>query len=181
MELLLISNKKMKILLTRQDMESYNLDADNLDYGVKNTRQTLDEIFELAKRKTGFEIKKGKLFVQAFPCVDGGCEIYLTRLDEEVSGLVEDGCTDSYVLSCYKNVEEAEKTAKAISINPNINEVKIYKDLYNQSYLVAVRLNKKVTEEARIYIKAFFYETDAGGVIIQKKAKFSKERYKLIE
>lgn len=181
MELLLISDKKLKIMLTKQDMEKYNLKAEGLDYSIKNTRQILDEIFEIAGRKTGFEAKKGRIFVQAYPSVDGGCEIYLTRLENEISGLVEDGSTDTYIISIYTSQKEAAESGEKIRSNPNVNGIDIYKDRYKNTYLVTVKLHKNVSQENQTYISAYFSEIGAKKSGVFKRQSFSRERYKLIK
>ncbi|MBE6544118.1 MAG: adaptor protein MecA [Ruminococcaceae bacterium] len=180
MELLIISDCKLKIILSKGDMESYNLTAEALDYSLKNTRQTFDEIFELAKRKTGFEIKKGRLFVQVYPSVDGGCEIYLTRL-EEICGLVEDGYASTHVVSVYSSKDIAENSVDRIKHNSSIDRIDLYKDNYNGTYFVTARLKKNTAEDICGYIRAYFFESGANRCMTLKKQSFSKERYEHIK
>ena len=180
MELLLISDKKLKIMMTKHDMESYNLTSEALDYGVENSRHSLDEIFELAERKTGFKIKKEKLFVQAYPSLDGGCEIYLTRLEGEISGLVEDGSVNTYVLGIYKTEKDALGCARIIKSTRGIEDISVYEDIYNGTYLVIIKLNKKINDSNRTYIRACLTEMGCEGSATVRRKSFSKERYRLI-
>ncbi len=83
MELLRISDKKLKVMLSDEDMEKYRLDREHLDYDTTETRSAFWQILDEAKHKTGFDAGGGKLFVQIYPSRGGGCEMYVTLTEEE--------------------------------------------------------------------------------------------------
>ena len=83
MELLRISDKKLKVMLSDEDMERYRLDREHLDYDTTETRSAFWQILDEAKHKTGFDAGGGKLFVQIYPSRGGGCELYVTLTEEE--------------------------------------------------------------------------------------------------
>ncbi len=82
MELILISDTKLKIMLSRTDMAKYALKIEDIDYDNTETRRAFWNILDEAKHKTGFDAAREKIYVQIFPCRSGGCEIFVTKLDE---------------------------------------------------------------------------------------------------
>ncbi len=83
MELILISESKLKIMLTKGDMESYSITNEELDYENIDTREAFRSILDEAKNKTGFDSGGGRLFIKVFPSRNGGCEVYITKTSEE--------------------------------------------------------------------------------------------------
>lgn len=82
MELLRINDKKLKILLTKEDMTAYSLTAETLDYNNTETKRAFWSILDEAKHKTGFDAAKDKIYVQIYPSRGGGCELYVTKLTD---------------------------------------------------------------------------------------------------
>jgi negative regulator of genetic competence, sporulation and motility len=86
MELLRITDKKLKVTLTEEDMERYQLDRDTMDYDTTETRSAFWQILDEAKHKTGFDACGSRIFVQIYASRDGGCEMYVTIAEEEGRG-----------------------------------------------------------------------------------------------
>lgn len=84
MELILINENKLKIMLSDTDMKDYSLDCDRLDYGDLETKSILRSILDRAKCETGFDSGKGSIFIQLYPSREGGCEMYVTKLNLSV-------------------------------------------------------------------------------------------------
>lgn len=82
MELILISDTKLKIMLSEKDMSKYSLNVKELDYDNTETRRAFWNILDEAKHKTGFDAARERIYIQVFPSMGGGCEIFVTRLDE---------------------------------------------------------------------------------------------------
>lgn len=80
MELILISDSKLKITLTSDDMAQYELDCDTMDYDNTETRRAFWEILDRAKHITGFDAASDRVFIQLYPSKKGGCEMYVTKL-----------------------------------------------------------------------------------------------------
>ncbi|MEE1115692.1 MAG: adaptor protein MecA [Clostridia bacterium] len=80
MELILISESKLKIMLTAQDMSRYDIDAMTLDYTSDESRKAFHHILEDAKNETGFDTEGDRLFIQMYPSRSGGCELFVTKL-----------------------------------------------------------------------------------------------------
>lgn len=80
MEIILVSDDKLKILLTRQDMDGLGLIYENVDYSDENTRRVLLTLLGKAKEESGFSPRGAKLFVEVYPGDDGGCSLYFTTI-----------------------------------------------------------------------------------------------------
>ncbi|MBQ8907977.1 MAG: adaptor protein MecA [Clostridia bacterium] len=82
MDLIRISDDKLKVILDKRDMQEYALSNENLDYDNEDTRRALWEILDEAKRRLGFNAAENRILVQAYPDKKGGCEIYVTKMEE---------------------------------------------------------------------------------------------------
>ena len=85
MELILISDSKLKIMLSQKDMIKYALKVEDINYDNTETRRAFWSILDEAKHKTGFDAARERMFVQVFPSRCGGCEIFVTKLERGVS------------------------------------------------------------------------------------------------
>lgn len=82
MELIMISQSRLKIMLTAQDMQKYSLGTE-IDYSDSVTRRAFRNILKEAKEKTGFNAESEKIYVQFYPSKKGGCELYITKINDE--------------------------------------------------------------------------------------------------
>lgn len=98
MELIVISQSKLKIMLTAPDMQYYELQGNHINCVDENTRRAFRHIFDDARLQVGFDTAGERLFVQLYASRDGGCEIFVTKL----------GCEELY--------EAATATASTQSI-----------------------------------------------------------------
>ena len=80
MEMILISTNKLKIILTKEEITSFDLTTDMLDYGNTETKRMLWDILSKAKRSVGFDPDGYRVFVQLFPSKDGACELFITKI-----------------------------------------------------------------------------------------------------
>ena len=81
MELIIISDKKMKIMLTEKELYRYNLDSENFSLENDAQRHAFRRVLNDACRQSGFENKHSRLMVQMYPGKKGGCEIFVTRME----------------------------------------------------------------------------------------------------
>ncbi len=80
MEHILISPGKLKLMLTKSDLDKYNLDTAALEGEHTYTRRAFRALLSDVKRVAGFDAASDKVFIQLYPSRDGGAEIYITRL-----------------------------------------------------------------------------------------------------
>ncbi len=80
MELILISDAKMKVMLTAEDMKRYELDTAVIDSEGGATKRVLREILDEVKYRSGFDAAGERVLVQLYPSRAGGCELFVTKL-----------------------------------------------------------------------------------------------------
>ncbi|WRS26666.1 adaptor protein MecA [Oscillospiraceae bacterium MB08-C2-2] len=78
MEIILVSPEKLKIILTRQDMNNLSLEYEDMDYTDLQTKEVIVSLLEQAKEQAGFNPKNTKLFIEVYPTQEGGCVLYFT-------------------------------------------------------------------------------------------------------
>ena len=83
MEIIPIGNKKIKISLTKNDLEKYMLDLSDMDYKSTGTRKAFWSILDDVNKESGFDAAKNRIFVQVFTSPAGGCEMFVTSVAEE--------------------------------------------------------------------------------------------------
>ncbi|MBQ8174957.1 MAG: adaptor protein MecA [Clostridia bacterium] len=84
MELIKISDTKLKIMLTAEDMAHYAIASEALNYENTETRRAVWQILDEAKQRTGFDAASDRVLIQAYPSRMGGCELYITKIAQNV-------------------------------------------------------------------------------------------------
>lgn len=79
MELIVISDTKLKVILTREDMELFSLDCEHMEE-EERTRPSMEALFREVKRISGFDAVGARVLVQVWRDLSGGCELYVTKL-----------------------------------------------------------------------------------------------------
>lgn len=82
MEIITISEEKIKIMLNADDLKSFDLNASSIDYSNTETKRMFWDILSRAKRTVGFDTDGHRVLVQLYPSRCGGCEMFVTRLSE---------------------------------------------------------------------------------------------------
>ena len=82
LELNLMGQDKLRVILTPFDMIKYDLTCDKIDYDNTETRKAVWSILDYAKHETGFDAATGRICIQVYPEKNGGCEIYITKLQK---------------------------------------------------------------------------------------------------
>ncbi|MDR2908632.1 MAG: adaptor protein MecA [Oscillospiraceae bacterium] len=80
MDFSLIGPDKLKIMLTREELEELDIQYDEVDYSDSETRRTLLKLLEQGSAEAGFHPRRSRLFIEIFPGGGGGCVIYYTRV-----------------------------------------------------------------------------------------------------
>lgn len=83
MELIKISASRLKIMLSSEDMDSFELDCSDADRNTPRAREAFKRILKKAKELSGFDIGSEKLFIQLYPSRAGGCELFVSKLEPE--------------------------------------------------------------------------------------------------
>ena len=80
MELIRISDSKLKIMLTPTDMCHFELNNDSLGDDTAKMRQAFRLLMDEVKKQTGFDADDRHISIQYFPSREGGCEMFVTNL-----------------------------------------------------------------------------------------------------
>ena len=83
MELIRISDRKLKIMLTPTDMTHYELDTDSFGEDSVQMHRAFRLLLEDIHRQTGFDADDNHISVQFFPSREGGCEMFISNLQSE--------------------------------------------------------------------------------------------------
>lgn len=138
MELILISESKLKIMLTADDMENNGISEDLLTYGEKDVRKVFEGILEEAKIKTGFDSSTGRLIIQVYPSKDGGCEVYFIRKfdGEKNTGTKEKTPIQrkkkEYCVYLFEGISDAVTVCSVLKSSGYTNESALYTDKDNK-------------------------------------------------
>ncbi|MBO7304950.1 MAG: adaptor protein MecA [Clostridia bacterium] len=93
MDFLVVSDSKLKIMMSREDMKKYEIDGDNIDYDDPKVRRSFWRILDAAREACGFEASGDKVLIQFYPSKEGS-EIFVTKL-----GLISSGAERTIVKS----------------------------------------------------------------------------------
>lgn len=96
MDFIKLGSDRMKITLSRDDMDEYSVNCESLDYGDTGTRRAFWSILDEANRKTGFNAASGRAYIQVYRSKEGGCELFVTMLPDGLGPAASDGLS----LSC---------------------------------------------------------------------------------
>ncbi|MBE6598360.1 MAG: adaptor protein MecA [Ruminococcaceae bacterium] len=77
MELIKISDSKLKVMLSAEDMRDFDLDN---NMNSTRTKEVFRSLMREAKARCGFNGLEGKVFVQLYRSKAGGCELFVTKL-----------------------------------------------------------------------------------------------------
>lgn len=104
MELVKISQSALKVTLSREDMEIYDIEFDMLDYKNSETKRVIWSILDEAKRSLGFEVARDSLYIQAFRSKCGGCELFVSKEAREkpVITLFKFASSESLINGCAR-------------------------------------------------------------------------------
>lgn len=82
MNILLEQEGRLKIALSREDLQRFDMTYEQLDYANESTRRMIETLLRSATDVTGFDGGKGRLLIEVFPAPGEGCVMYFTRLSE---------------------------------------------------------------------------------------------------
>ena len=82
MELILISNTKLKIMLDESDMRKYHIENE-CDCAEGSTRRAIRSLLECARDQIGFNTDGEEIFVQLYTSKQGGCELFVTKCNTD--------------------------------------------------------------------------------------------------
>lgn len=72
-----VKEKVVKVILSSEDMKKLNIAYDEMDYENNKTKITLAHIISRVQAEIGIDLHTKKIYIEAYPYVDGGCILYI--------------------------------------------------------------------------------------------------------
>ncbi len=82
MELIRISERKLKIMLTPTDMCHFELNQDCFGEDSTKMHRAFRLLLDEVRRRTDFKGDESHLSIQYFPSREGGCEMFISQLNQ---------------------------------------------------------------------------------------------------
>lgn len=105
MNIILISDDRLKVTLTDSDLVGYGIRIEDIDYDNTETRRVFWSILDKAKIETGFDAAVSRIFIQIYPDSHGGCDMYVSKIGDRRSARK----SDSPVKCKIGNIQEEKK------------------------------------------------------------------------
>jgi len=153
MELLRIGEEKLKIILTHEDLLSFEMEEDDLDYANTETKRMLWELLHQAKTSVGFFVDGHRVLVQLYPAKHGGCELFVTRL-----GALPCDCPADPEASENKEVDGLYHLSKPNASLPKDGRLGVFCFASLNDLLCVCRRLRKLSHKG----KSYAYHTDDG-------------------
>ncbi|MDK2801407.1 MAG: adapter protein MecA 1/2 [Clostridiales bacterium] len=78
-----ISHNKIKVTLSVDDLERWNIDIENLSYNSPETQEMFWDMMRRAEIETGFYVDDSQLIIEAMPLQSEGFVIIITRVADD--------------------------------------------------------------------------------------------------
>ena len=86
MELIKITDQKLKIMLTPSDMTQFELDPNTIEDPDAHAHDAFRSLLGEIRRQYGLEFDGDRLSVQYFPSRGGGCEMFVSSMQSQATG-----------------------------------------------------------------------------------------------
>ena len=80
MEWIRISQNKLKLMLTAEDVQHYALSTDAAGQEKTPDKSAFRAILTDVRGLCGFDATEDKVYIQMYPSKEGGCELFVTRM-----------------------------------------------------------------------------------------------------
>ena len=78
-----IDHRTIKVILTASDLDRLDITYEEMDYKDPNTKRVILELLHHVRKETDVDLQGGRLLVEAFPGIGGGCVLYICAISEE--------------------------------------------------------------------------------------------------
>ena len=86
MELIRITDRKIKIMLTPSDMTRYELNAEDMEEDCERAHLAFRHLLKDVQLQTDLEFDDKRIAVQFFPSREGGCEMFVSSMQPICAG-----------------------------------------------------------------------------------------------
>lgn len=132
MEFLCVGRSKLKVVLTADECDKYNIKATDGEFCTGEIRLAIRKILDLAAEETDFRVGTEKVLVQLYPLSGGGSEVFITKLSS-VGEKERRAISVSDALTTYQGRESVfcfENLHRLISAVRTLNKTDIPCDVY---------------------------------------------------
>ncbi len=157
MELIVISDTKLKLILTAADMKTYALDFDTADYDSPKNRRSIWRLFDEIKTRSGFEIDFDRVLVQVWPSRDGGCEMFISKILAPIAkGKIGEGVVRyiTYVYA-FEGLKNLLRVCRALTHMAYAKPSQVWRDEGGRWYLFLEGESGKTGLHALSFIEEF--------------------------
>ncbi len=125
-----LDDKTVKIVLSKGDMDCFQLTYEEMDYKNPDTKRVILKLIDEIKKEVDMDLTQGKLFIEAFPYADGGCILYVNVLDSTRPSSPKKYRTsfDTPLIFSFDTLEAL--TALASSLNERYSHIILKSSLY---------------------------------------------------
>ncbi len=142
MEMSLLSDNKLRISLTKNDISVLGLKNGMYDGEyIKNSTAFLG-LLESARIKTGFDASDGVISVSIYKNADGGCDMYITRTGKSKPKSKDVEKTQNVILRFDKE-SDMSRACYAMYSQGFTNDAGAYYEKTNSGYRYYLIINKK--------------------------------------
>lgn len=135
------NDKRLKIVVTPDDLKPYGLNFNNIDCHDQAAKDSLKQIINSAIRQASFSINTKTIFLELIPSCDGGGVLYLTQSEQYkacMTGL--NNTTATEYIFCF---DSFDNLIDAIKASQNLLSVKCVSDClyeHKDSYYIKCEL-----------------------------------------
>lgn len=180
METIVISEKKVKIILSGDDLRKYGLSCENIGICESGSRIALREILKNAVSDAGIDIANRDMMIEAYPSLDGSCELFVSMRDRseksEISSEILPVCRHrTSIRAVYDSKEIFENALDLLKGNVNITKKEAVRDRYTGSIILDIFLSFDGEGMSELF-SALLLSFGAERVSIVGATDFSEER-----
>ncbi len=146
-----IGHNKIKVILSLDDLQKWDINIDDLSYGSPQTQEMFWNMLKRAEVETGFYVDNSQLIVEARPLPSEGFVITVTRVEEND----DFESIHKYIKNKFRRTElRVKKKTKMLHSNVMLYLFHTFEDACHISSL----LNTVYTGESKLYkYKDFYY------------------------
>lgn len=142
----LISNSTIKIFLSNEDMEFYNIKFDDLDKEKYETRLFILNLIDKIKNINNIDLSNEKLYIEAFEQNNGSCLLYISIKGEKFK---KKNNISSEIVYEFKTLSDVTIASKILW--KNLSHLFRESDFLcsNENYRLIIKSYSKVREKIR--------------------------------
>ncbi len=168
MKIELLENKTVKVVLSNIDMMNFNLTYEEMDYKNPDTKRVIMQLIDQIKKEVSIDLTNGKLFIEAFPYIDGGCILYVNMIDTEYKKNVTKNSKSSFstpIIYSFQDINALGNLCKRMISRYNHIILKNALYFYENKYFLLIYTYFKMDEQLATLLKEYGQYYGKGSVV----------------